>query len=39
MLKASATPQPRIQGKIRNCFGANFVEVEVDTELGTREDS
>jgi hypothetical protein len=24
MLKASATPQPRIQGKIRNCFGANF---------------
>jgi CO/xanthine dehydrogenase Mo-binding subunit len=35
MLKASATPQPRIQGKIRNCFGANFVEVEVDTELGS----
>jgi CO/xanthine dehydrogenase Mo-binding subunit len=35
LLKASATPQPRIQGKIRNCFGANFAEVEVDTELGT----
>jgi CO/xanthine dehydrogenase Mo-binding subunit len=35
VLKASATPQPRIQGKIRNCFGANFAEVEVDTELGS----
>jgi CO/xanthine dehydrogenase Mo-binding subunit len=35
VLKASATPNPRIQGKIRNCFGVNFAEVEVDTELGT----
>ena len=35
ILKASATPNPRIQGKIRNCFGANFAEVEVDTELGS----
>jgi CO/xanthine dehydrogenase Mo-binding subunit len=35
ILKAGATPQPRVQGKIRNCFGANFVEVEVDCELGT----
>jgi CO/xanthine dehydrogenase Mo-binding subunit len=35
ILRAGATPQPRVQGKIRNCFGANFVEVEVDCELGT----
>jgi len=34
LLTASATPRPRVDGKIRNCFGANFVEVEVDTELG-----
>jgi CO/xanthine dehydrogenase Mo-binding subunit len=36
LLTASATPRPRVDdGKIRNCFGANFAEVEVDTELGT----
>jgi CO/xanthine dehydrogenase Mo-binding subunit len=34
LLTASATPRPRVEGKIRNCFGANFAEVEVDTELG-----
>jgi len=35
LLTSSATPRPRVEdGKIRNCFGANFVEVEVDTELG-----
>ncbi|HYL35633.1 MAG TPA: xanthine dehydrogenase family protein molybdopterin-binding subunit [Bryobacteraceae bacterium] len=34
-LTASAGPTPRIQGgKVRNTFGAHFVEVEVDTELG-----
>jgi len=30
----SATPSPTLQGKVRNAFGAHFVEVEVDTELG-----
>jgi xanthine dehydrogenase molybdenum-binding subunit len=35
LLKASASPNPRIEGKVRNCFGAHFVELEVDTELGT----
>jgi xanthine dehydrogenase YagR molybdenum-binding subunit len=35
LLKAAASPSPRLQGKVRNCFGAHFVEVEVDTELGT----
>ena len=34
LLKASASPNPRVEGKTRNCFGAPFVEVEVDTELG-----
>ena len=24
----------RCEGKVRNAFGAHFVEVEVDTELG-----
>ncbi len=33
-LVANATPTPRLEGKIRNAFGAQFVEVEVDTELG-----
>ena len=28
------TPSPTLQGKVRNAFGAHFVEVEVDTELG-----
>jgi xanthine dehydrogenase molybdenum-binding subunit len=30
----SATPNPTLQGRVRNTFGAHFVEVEVDTELG-----
>ncbi len=34
-LVANATPNPRLEGKIRNAFGAHFVEAEVDTELGT----
>ena len=33
-LIASATPNPKIEGKVRKGFGAHFVEVEVDTELG-----
>lgn len=35
VLVASATPSPSIAGKMRQCFGAHFVEVEVDTRLGT----
>jgi CO/xanthine dehydrogenase Mo-binding subunit len=35
VLIASATPSPTIDGKMRQCFGAHFVEVEVDTRLGT----
>ena len=31
---ASTTPDPSTDGKLRNCFGAHFVEVEVDTALG-----
>jgi CO/xanthine dehydrogenase Mo-binding subunit len=34
VLTAAATPSPRLEGKVRNSFGAHFVEVEVDTELG-----
>jgi putative selenate reductase molybdopterin-binding subunit len=35
MLTASATPNPTVDGgKVRNAFGATFVEVAVDTELG-----
>ena len=34
MLVASATPTPRVEGKVRSAFGAHFVEVEVDVELG-----
>jgi CO/xanthine dehydrogenase Mo-binding subunit len=34
VLIASATPSPRLEGKVRSSFGAHFVEVEVDTELG-----
>ena len=34
-LIASATPNPTVEGrKVRNAFGAHFVEVEVDVELG-----
>lgn len=35
VLIASATPRPTTDGKNRQCFGAHFVEVEVDTQLGT----
>jgi xanthine dehydrogenase molybdenum-binding subunit len=34
VLIASATPNPTIEGKSRNVFGAHFVEVEVDVEMG-----
>ena len=34
VLVASANPNPAPPGKVRNSFGAHFVEVEVDTELG-----
>jgi CO/xanthine dehydrogenase Mo-binding subunit len=33
-LIASASPNPNSEGKVRKAFGAHFVEVEVDTELG-----
>jgi CO/xanthine dehydrogenase Mo-binding subunit/aerobic-type carbon monoxide dehydrogenase small subunit (CoxS/CutS family) len=33
-LIASASPNPTLQGKVRSTFGAHFVEVEVDTQLG-----
>ncbi|MDB3993585.1 xanthine dehydrogenase family protein molybdopterin-binding subunit [Gammaproteobacteria bacterium] len=35
VLIASATPSPTTDGKTRQCFGAHFVEVEVDTRIGT----
>jgi CO/xanthine dehydrogenase Mo-binding subunit len=35
VLVASATPTPVPDGTMRQCFGAHFVEVEVDTRLGT----
>jgi xanthine dehydrogenase molybdenum-binding subunit len=35
VLIASATPSPTTDGKMRQCFAAHFVEVEVDTRLGT----
>src|SRR2546425_11998994 len=34
MLVGSASPNPSIEGKVRAAFGAHFVEVEVDAELG-----
>ena len=34
VLIASATPNPSTEGKQRLCFGAHFVEMEVDVELG-----
>ena len=34
VLIANASPNPTVQGKVRSTFGAHFVEVEVDTELG-----
>src|SRR5205807_6470625 len=33
-LITSASPNPTSEGKVRKAFGAHFVEVEVDTELG-----
>ena len=33
-LVAKESPNPRLDGKVRNAFGAHFVEAEVDTELG-----
>jgi xanthine dehydrogenase molybdenum-binding subunit len=33
-LMASSTPNPTTDGKSRQCFGAHFVEVEVDTAIG-----
>ena len=35
VLVGSASPNPTLDGKVRAAFGAHFVEVEVDTELGT----
>ncbi len=35
VLIASATPTPTTDGKTRQCFGAHFVEVEVDTRIGS----
>jgi xanthine dehydrogenase molybdenum-binding subunit len=35
VLTASATPSPTTDGKMRQCFAAHFVEVEVDTRVGT----
>jgi xanthine dehydrogenase molybdenum-binding subunit len=35
VLVASATPTPVPDGIMRQCFGAHFVEVAVDTRLGT----
>jgi CO/xanthine dehydrogenase Mo-binding subunit len=34
VLIASATPTPSLQGMRRMCFGAHFVEVEADVQLG-----
>ena len=34
VLIASASPNPQLTGLVRNTFGAHFVEVEVDAELG-----
>jgi xanthine dehydrogenase molybdenum-binding subunit len=35
ILVAAVNPNPGTDGKIRQCFGAHFVEVDVDTQLGT----
>ena len=34
ILLASATPTPNTEGRRRMCFGAHFVEVEADVQLG-----
>jgi len=35
VLIANATPNPQLQGRVRQAYGAHFVEVDVDTQLGT----
>lgn len=35
VLIGSATPIPTTDGKVRQCFAAHFVELEVDTRIGT----
>lgn len=35
VLIATATPNPQLQGRVRQAYGAHFVEVDVDTALGT----
>ena len=35
VLIGSATPAPSTDGKVRQCFAAHFVEVEVDTRIGS----
>ena len=35
VLIASATPNPQLQGRVRQAYGAHFVEVAVDVELAT----
>ena len=35
VLIASATPTPTTDGMTRQCFGAHFVEVEIDTRIGS----
>lgn len=35
VLIGTATPVPTTDGKTRQCFGAHYVEVEVDTRIGT----
>jgi len=35
VLIGSATPTPTTDGKTRQCFGAHFVEIEVDTRVGS----
>jgi xanthine dehydrogenase YagR molybdenum-binding subunit len=35
VLISSVSPSPTTDGKVRNCFGAHFVEVDVDTQIGT----
>jgi CO/xanthine dehydrogenase Mo-binding subunit/aerobic-type carbon monoxide dehydrogenase small subunit (CoxS/CutS family) len=34
VLIASATPNPQLQGRVRQAYGAHFAEVAVDTQLG-----
>jgi xanthine dehydrogenase molybdenum-binding subunit len=34
VLIASATPNPQLQGRVRQAYGAHFVEVAVDAQLG-----